>query len=72
MPCHVRTISSRCYDSTGKLLSQLQGTFLHIFFQVIIEGVVRGGSSGDIAIDDVNLIDGYCPKVETQGKKGFS
>ncbi|XP_020625530.1 uncharacterized protein LOC110062928 [Orbicella faveolata] len=35
-------------------------------FQFVIEGVIEGGSSGDIAIDDVTVLDGNCSKIVKQ------
>ena len=39
-----------------------------VFHKFIIEGTVGYGSSGDIALDDLTLLDGNCKTVITQSK----
>ena len=39
-----------------------------VFHKFIIEGTVGYGSSGDIALDDLTLLDGNCKTVVTQSK----
>ncbi|XP_033095896.1 MAM and LDL-receptor class A domain-containing protein 1-like [Anneissia japonica] len=34
-------------------------------FQIVFEGIVRSGDKGDIALDDVRIIDGACLRNET-------
>ena len=41
---------------------------LYTKFQILIEGVIGGGSSGDIAIDDITVLTGSCIKIVKQGK----
>ena len=38
------------------------------FGQFIIEGTVGNGSRGDIALDDLTVLDGVCEKIIAQGK----
>ena len=39
-----------------------------VFYKFIIEGMVGYGSSGDIALDDLILLDGNCKTILTQSK----
>ena len=39
-----------------------------VFYKFIIEGMVGYGSSGDIALDDLTLLDGNCKTIITQSK----
>ena len=39
-----------------------------VFHKFIIEGTVGYGSSGDIALDDLTLLDGNCKTIITQSK----
>ena len=36
--------------------------------QFILEGVTGGGNEGDIAVDDLTLLEGSCETVTHQGK----
>ena len=38
-----------------------------LFGKFVIEGTTSGGSEGDIAIDDMSVLDGNCKKIITQG-----
>ena len=38
-----------------------------LFGKFVIEGTTSGGSEGDIAIDDMSVLDGNCKKIIAQG-----
>ena len=37
-------------------------------FQFVLEGTVGGGSKGDIAVDDLMVLDGNCETILKQGR----
>ena len=38
-----------------------------LFAKFVIEATTSGGSEGDIAIDDMSVLDGNCKKIIAQG-----
>ena len=41
--------------------------FFMLFAKFVIEGTTSDGSEGDIAIDDMSVLDGNCKKIIAQG-----
>ena len=41
--------------------------FFMLFAKFVIEGMTGDGSEGDIAIDDMSVLDGNCKKIIAQG-----
>ena len=41
--------------------------FFMLFAKFVIEGTTCDGSEGDIAIDDMSVLDGNCKKIIAQG-----
>ena len=41
--------------------------FFMLFAKFVIEGTTGDGSEGDIAIDDMSVLDGNCKKIIAQG-----
>ena len=41
--------------------------FKILFAKFVVEGTTADGNEGDIAIDDLSVLDGNCDKIITQG-----
>ena len=50
-----------------RMWSQIIYIFFMLFTKFVIEGTTSGGSEGDIAIDDMSVLDGNCKKIIAQG-----
>ena len=50
-----------------RMWSQIICIFFMLFAKFVIEGTTSDGSEGDIAIDDMSVLDGDCKKIIAQG-----
>ena len=50
-----------------RMWSQIICIFFMLFAKFVIEGTTGDGSEGDIAIDDMSVLDGNCKKIIAQG-----
>lgn len=63
--CVIPKNTSRCILKNVLLLCFTWFVFIH---QFVIEGTVGAGSKGDIALDDLTILDGTCEMITRQGR----
>ena len=52
---NIAVILNQCFISVSSMICHQ-----HRLFQVVFEGVVGNGYQGDIAVDDISILNGKC------------